>query len=83
MNIIFIILMILACVMATYFNNYEHFDETNTIFQPLGQPRYGLRGERLSTRAIDDCYYDRYKCYTNTFINNPVTRRYYDKIYSC
>lgn len=83
MNIALIILLLLVCIIATYSNKYEPFDATNTMFVPLGQPKYGLRGEPLSIRAIDDCYYDRYKCYTNTFMNDPYTRKYYSKIYSC
>jgi len=83
MNIGLIILVVLACVIAVKYNRYEPFDVTNRVFDPLGQPRYGLRGEKLDTHAIDDCYYDHYKCYTNTFMNNPKTARYYGRIYGC
>lgn len=83
MNIGLIILIIVACIIAVNYNQYEPFDATNSVFEPLGQPRYGLRGEKLDTRAINDCYYDHYKCYTNTFMNDPKTARYYGRIYGC
>ena len=57
MNIGLIILIIVACIIAVNYNQYEPFDATNSVFEPLGQPRYGLRGEKLDTRAINDCYY--------------------------
>jgi len=83
MNIVIIILILIFCYIAVYYNRYEQFDVTNRVFPPLGQPRYGLRGERLSTHALDDCYYDHYNCYTNTFMNDFTTRKYYGRIYSC
>lgn len=83
MNILGILLILIICMVAIYFNRYETFDVTNRIFEPLGQPRYGLRGEKLDTHALDDCYYDHYKCYTNTFMDDPKTARYYARIYSC
>lgn len=81
MNIVIILIILLLIYLM--FSRSEHFDETNRVFEPLGQPRYGLRGEKLSTHAVDDCYYDGYNCYTNTFMNDPKTARYYGRIYGC
>lgn len=79
MDIVSVIVIII--VVYLLFGGYEHFDITNTTFEPLGAPRYGLRGEKLNTRALDDCYFDKYKCYTSSFIDE--NKRYYGQIYNC
>ena len=70
MNYIIILIFLLIVAFFIILNNYkEAFDDSGSEFLPLGYIRYGLRGERLNTRPINDCYWDQYHCYTST--HNP------------
>lgn len=75
---IIIITLVLFVFILTIKKMIEPFDETGTEFLPVGYVRYGLRGEKINNHAIDDCYYDQYKCYTNGFY--PYTKDYINKV---
>lgn len=64
--IIILILLLVIGTVINYNSNNERFDETGSIFMPLGYHKYGLRGEKLNIRPINDCYWNQYHCYTST-----------------
>jgi hypothetical protein len=66
MNYLNILLMLLLIVLGFY-KYKEPFDKDMTEFVPIGYKRFGLRGNLLNVRPVDDCYYDKYNCYFNTF----------------
>lgn len=59
----FLLLIILVLINKDY---NESFSSDGSTFLPLGYKRYGLRGEPLHNRPLEDCYWDQYTCYTNT-----------------
>ena len=64
--IIIISLIILFVLLMIAYTQIETFDKDMNEWLPLGRQRYGLRGEPLNMHAMNDCYFDKYKCYTNT-----------------
>jgi len=64
---IIIVLVVVVIILSLFSSNKENFSARGTAFPPLGYPKYGLRGERLRIHALNDCYYDHYKCYENTY----------------
>jgi hypothetical protein len=69
MNYIIILIFLISVAVFVSFSNYksnESFNDDGSEFMPLGYHRYGLRGEKIRTRPINDCYWDQYKCYTST-----------------
>ncbi|QKF94328.1 hypothetical protein QKU48_gp0870 [Fadolivirus algeromassiliense] len=67
MNNIGIIITITLLIFLLILNRFESFDSDMKEFVPLGYRRYDLMGQRLDTRPLDDCYYDQYMCYYNSF----------------
>lgn len=63
---IIIILILLLLLLIVIKSQTENFDKDMVEWLPLGRQRYGLRGEPLNMYAVNDCYFDKYKCYTNT-----------------
>lgn len=62
-----LIIILLFLITLVYLYKYkETFNDEGYEFMPLGYIRYGLRGEKLNTRPIMDCYWDQYNCYTST-----------------
>lgn len=63
----YIVAIIVLTILLLYFlkRESEKFDATGTITDSLNSPYYGLRGERLPTHPIDDCYFDTVNCYVN------------------
>jgi hypothetical protein len=56
-NIKYIALAILfACVLTTYCKQIEGFSDDMRTFVPVGEQRYGLRGNLLRTRPRTDYY---------------------------
>jgi len=73
MNII-VILIILLIIAFLLNSRTEGFNTRTNIIMPITYPDYGLRGERLRTHALYDCYYDHHNCYENTY--NPFFPAY-------
>ena len=67
MNICIITLLLLLAILLFTTRNKEAFNEDGDEFLPPGYLRYGLRGEKLTTHPVPDCYYDQFYCYNNTF----------------
>ena len=60
-----LLLLILSIVLMIVNNNRpEYFDKDMTEFIPVGDQRYGLRGEKMPIRPIYDCRFD---CYTDCY----------------
>ena len=66
MNYAIIFMFVLLVIIFLNQNYFESFSSDGSTFLPLGYTRYGLRGEPLSIRPLNDCYWDQYTCYTNT-----------------
>lgn len=66
MNYIIILIFLLLLLLVFYQEYREKFDESGTVFLPLGEKRYDLRGVELDTFPYPDCYWDKYSCYTST-----------------
>ena len=50
------------------FTQSESFDKSTTEFVSVGEPRYGLRGDLMRVRPVDDCPLDCYNdCYNSNF----------------
>lgn len=60
------ILMTIFGYIASYFKK-ETFDKDGIAFLEYGDTKYGLRGDKLDTRNVTNCYYDKRICYDNTF----------------
>ena len=65
MNYIFTIIALAIIILFFFFNYQEHFNANGTVVDSLDSPYYGLRGERLLTHPVDDCYFDTVNCYVN------------------
>lgn len=65
--VILIILLIILSLLGSRSAYTEGFNARDNIVMPISYPDYGLRGERLRTRALYDCYYDHYNCYENSY----------------
>lgn len=65
MLIIILIVLVLLLFIILHMSR-ENFDKDMRVWLPIGYKDYGLRGNLISTHPIDDCYFDQYKCYTNT-----------------
>ena len=63
--IIFILLALL--IYKLYLSRVENFNKDMTEVVDVGEPTYGLRGERMPTRPIFDCRFD---CYTDCYNSN-------------
>lgn len=63
---IIIILIIFTFLIFLKYHNSEQFDSKMNEFLPVGYIRYGLRGDKLNTQPMPDCYYDKHMCYFNT-----------------
>lgn len=53
--------LIIIVIVITYLNSYnyftrENFDQFGNEFVPVGQTRYGLRGDRLNRIYVGDYY---------------------------
>jgi hypothetical protein len=68
--IIGIVILVIIIMLVT--NQIEGFDKDMTEFLPLGRVQYGLRGEPVNLHPLEDCYFDKYQCYTNTI--SPLCR---------
>lgn len=67
MNNIGILITVTLLIFLVILNRSEAFDADMKEFVPLGQKRYDLMGQQLDTRPMDDCYWDQYACYYNSF----------------
>lgn len=67
MSELLIVLIILIIIVLIFFypsssvNNREYFDADGVEFLPLGEDQYGLRGDRLNIRSIDNHYISPYR----------------------
>lgn len=66
-NNIGIFITVTLLLFLLIINYTETFDPNMREFVPLGYKRYDLMGQKLNTHPIDDCYYDQYMCYYNSF----------------
>lgn len=65
----FVIIGLVASLMYYFIGNgVESFDKTTSEFIPVGEPRYGLRGDLIRVRPVDDCPLNCYNdCYNSNF----------------
>jgi hypothetical protein len=54
--LIFLVIVLALWVFYPLYDGYEGFDCKGREFVPVGQPRYGLRGEPLLRSCIDKYY---------------------------
>ena len=78
---ILVILIILLIIFYFISTNREGFNARGNIDMPINSPFYGLRGERVPTHPIDDCYFGHGNCYDNSF--NPYFPGYAVDGYNC
>lgn len=62
-----VLLILIAVCWQLFGSKLEKFDKTGTEFLPVGDVRYGLRGEKMPVRPIYDCRFD---CYTHCYNSN-------------
>lgn len=50
-------------------NKSEGFDKDGIEFTGYGKIKYDMKGEKVKSRNITNCYFDKRICYDNTFGN--------------
>jgi hypothetical protein len=64
--VIFLVLFLILILWILFSGKREFFGKDGSEFLPVGEQRYGLRGDKLDARPIYDCRFDCYSdCYNS------------------
>lgn len=80
-NIIILLLVILlAIIFYKKFIKNEYFDKSGSEIVEYGKNKYDLRGVKIPSRNVTNCYYDKRICYDDTFGNTEQNTSTYNEI---
>lgn len=58
----------------------EGFDKDGIEFTGYGKIKYDMKGEKVNSRNVTNCYFDRRICYDNTFGDTEQNTQKYNQI---